>query len=237
MTVLLGKMLSKALQPPRAKKSTIPIFPLRKRTLLPTERIVLNLYEERYLLLAERFLEADSCLLLGAVPSTGKPQIIARGSGPIVPLFEPGDTGVICKVEKAEESQIPTFGGTSRRRIRLECQATGRLELTKIISRGTMILNLERTSKSEKLPYITAEYRLLRSGERSVLSRKSRGSDVGRDQNSANEKENSERTSEEGAFDTTEFLAFEAYLANRVGALSKLDRLALLQTGIPIVSK
>jgi ATP-dependent protease La (LON) substrate-binding domain len=157
----------------------IPIFPLRKRVLLPSEELVLNLYEERYLQLAEPYLLLSSPTtttmtttssphrLIGAVPSTEKAQILPKGSGPIVPLFEPGDVGVVCVVTNASEARIPTIDGGSTRRIRLNCIALCRIELHEIISKGTTPPRCCTTSDNNddddpsRLPYITARYKWL----------------------------------------------------------------------------
>lgn len=119
----------------------LPIFPLRKRCILPTETLTLNLYEDRYLKLAERVLERSSRsnnpALLGAFFSNQKPQILAYGQGPIVPLLDPGDVGVICVVNQSQENMVPTRDGVGNRRsIRLECTAVAVAELKAIISNG-----------------------------------------------------------------------------------------------------
>lgn len=154
----------------RQCQSAIPIFPLQKRVLLPSEDLVLNLYEERYLQLAEQFTLTTPTTtnnrtfpsLIGAVPSTEKPHILSKGSGPIVPILEPGDLGVVCTVISASESQIPTLDGGSTRRIRLQCIAWCRIELIEIISMGTAAVAPPSTRTDPSLlPYITAKYRLL----------------------------------------------------------------------------
>jgi hypothetical protein len=159
----------------------IPIFPLRQRGLLePGETLVLNLYEERYIRLAEQFLRLDNNnnrndrtpRWIGAVPANTKPQILPRGGGPIVPLLDPGDVGVICSVEEATE----LFH--QRRTIRLRCVAQRRIGLTEICSDGTATVTSSSVSSPDDdnnntdllLPYITARYRLLASSSSSPPS-------------------------------------------------------------------
>jgi hypothetical protein len=212
MTTNAGVVLS------RESTVAIPIFPLQKRVLLPSEELILNLYEDRYLALAERFLQpppprtttatattassttavtsttppmrplsthhGNGCpslttrFIMGAVPSTEKPHLLSKGFGPMVPILEPGDVGVVCVVTHAFESlQIPTTMTdgtltTRRRIIRLHCTAWCRMEITEICSRGTTPTTTTTTAPfgvddrlhradPSCLPYITAKVRWL----------------------------------------------------------------------------
>lgn len=122
---------------------TLPVFPLRKTVRLPSESLVLNLYEERYLALAESVLAQQQqqsttppCIF-GAIYSSNKPQMIKGGSGPIVPMFEKGDVGVVFAVTNSQENMIPTTGGQElRRRIRLEARGTVRFQVQDIVQAG-----------------------------------------------------------------------------------------------------
>ncbi|GAX15129.1 hypothetical protein FisN_12Lh175 [Fistulifera solaris] len=113
----------------------IPVFPLRRTVRLPTESLTLNLYEERYLKLAEYVLQQEHPYF-GAIYSSNKPQIVRNGTGPIVPLFEPGDVGVIFLVLNSEEGMIPTRGGIPRRRIRLVARGSVRFQIEEILKNG-----------------------------------------------------------------------------------------------------
>jgi Lon protease-like protein len=113
----------------------IPVFPLRRTVRLPTESLTLNLYEERYLKLAEYVLQQEHPYF-GAIYSSNKPQIVRNGTGPIVPLFERGDVGVLFLVLDSEESMIPTRGGIPRRRIRLIARGSIRFQIEEILENG-----------------------------------------------------------------------------------------------------
>jgi hypothetical protein len=101
----------------------LPIFPLRKRVRFPTDTLMLNLYEERYLAMSEFILSSqdstqkippsDSQTLLapifGAIYSSDKPQIVANGgSSPITPMLSRGDVGVLCLVKDWMDGMMPT---------------------------------------------------------------------------------------------------------------------------------
>ena len=113
----------------------IPIFHLRRTVRLPTEPLTLNLYEERYLELAEYVL-SQKYPYFGAIYSSNKPQIVRNGTGPIVPLFERGDVGVLFFVQDSEEAMIPTRGGIPRRRIRLVAKGSVRFQIEEILQNG-----------------------------------------------------------------------------------------------------
>jgi hypothetical protein len=135
----------------KAASLSLPIFPLRKKIRLPTETLTLNLYEERYLTMAESILDSK-CALFGAVFASDKPQIVSRGTGPIVPLIDPGDVGVLFIVTDHAENMIPTVGGIKRRRIRLVATAIGRFEAQSILNDGY--------SFESSCPFIVADTRL-----------------------------------------------------------------------------
>lgn len=121
------------------KQSTLvlPIFPLRKNARLPTESFVLNLYEKRYLNLSEFVLSRDRPLF-GAMYSSNKPQFVRGGKGPMVPLLEEGDIGVLCFVREWEEALVATRDPTfKRRRIRLNAIGVSRFRIEEIVDDGT----------------------------------------------------------------------------------------------------
>lgn len=141
--------------------SSLPIFPLRKRVRLPGETLTLNLYEDRYLRMSENILNQDK-RLFGALFSANKPQLVSRGSGPIIPMIDIGDTGVVFEVLHSEEGMVPTRGGELRRRVRLEAVGVGRFTVDEILSDGTNI--------GDNLPYL-----LVRSSlRRTVIDNKER---------------------------------------------------------------
>lgn len=119
----------------------LPIFPLRQRVKLPGESLTLNLYEDRYLAMAEWILmdqksnsnknpsskrgSASAVTAFGALYASDKPQIVSdKGKGPIVPLLSQGDVGVVFPVETFQEAMIDTLGGNDRRR-RIRIVGTG----------------------------------------------------------------------------------------------------------------
>jgi hypothetical protein len=134
----------------------LPVFPLRKKVRLPTESLTLNLYEERYLQMAEHILQSKEYPnLFGALYAAHRPHIVPRGVEAMVPMLEPGDTGVVCLLNEnsnGNDDMIPTHGGTLRRRIRLEATAITRFEVVRILESGY---------SSNSPPFIVAEVRLL----------------------------------------------------------------------------
>jgi len=124
----------------------LPIFPLRKSVKLPTESITLNLYEDRYLALSEFVLKSDGSSssdngqskMFGGLYCSDKVQIVKNGVGPIVPIVEPGDVGVVCKVVYSAEALIPTTTNDNdrKRRIKLEGFAVGRFRVERILHNG-----------------------------------------------------------------------------------------------------
>jgi Lon protease-like protein len=113
----------------------LPIFPLRKILRLPSEPMTLNLYEPRYLALAQTVLRQPR-RIYGALFSSGMPQMVSRGVGDVVPIVSVGDMGVVFSVEASEDDYIPTIGGETRRRIRLEARGIGRFRISKVVCTG-----------------------------------------------------------------------------------------------------
>jgi Lon protease-like protein len=133
----------------------LPIFPLRKTVRLPTEKLTLNLYEDRYLAMAEDILSSENTIsFFGAMYSSNKAQIVKDGEGPIVPLLQIGDVGVIFVVTHSQEDMIPTVGGQGRRRIRLEAIGTARFQIQEILCNGY------QRGLDENLPYIVVHAQL-----------------------------------------------------------------------------
>lgn len=119
----------------------LAIFPLRKFPRLPSDRLTLNLYEDRYLKMAESIIESPSpsTPLFGALYVADKPQLVTEGgTGSIVPLVEPGDVGTLFAVLDWNEATIPTVGNMERRR-RIQLNATGvaRFQIQHVVSEGS----------------------------------------------------------------------------------------------------
>lgn len=133
----------------------LPIFPLRKSVRLPTDALKLNLYEERYLAMSEFILKQDRPVF-GALYASDKPQIVKGGQGPIVPMLDVGDIGVLCFVKEWEEGMVPTQDPSfSRRRIRLNALAVGRFRIEEILNDGT------RSPRSKDSPFIMVKASLV----------------------------------------------------------------------------
>ncbi|CAB9497463.1 expressed unknown protein [Seminavis robusta] len=122
--------------------AVLPVFPLRKSVKLPTETLTLNLYEERYLAMCDFLLNSRSDpqgkhhkKVFGAIYGSEKPQIVPGGTGPIVPLYEPGDIGTIFCVEHADEGHRRNDKSLGRR-IRILGRAIGRFRIEKILQNG-----------------------------------------------------------------------------------------------------
>lgn len=126
----------------------LTVFPLRKSCRFPTEHLTLNLYEHRYIQLAEKVLEQNDTdsndhQYFGAFYCAGKPQIIPGGdagiSTPITPLVEVGDIGVVCRVLSHADNYVPIRDPNSdatRRRIRLQGVVVGRFRIDKVLQNG-----------------------------------------------------------------------------------------------------
>ena len=158
---------------PKSIKVTIPIFPLRKKVRLPTDKLQLNLYEPRYIELAEYVLQQQqsSKKIFGAVYSADKPQFVCNnGSGSIVPLLQPGDIGVLFIVlnsyDGRQQQSITTSSRNNalspRRRssIRLIGQGGARFRILKILSDGIISnSNAGRSTNcsNDKRSFILAE--------------------------------------------------------------------------------
>lgn len=133
---------------------TLPIFPLRRSVKVPTERFTLNLYEERYIALAEHVLKENNGIF-GALYCSHKAQIVPSGKGPIVPLVEEGDVGVVCRVYCDEDGVVPTReAGFDRRRIKLMALVVGRFEIQSVVHNGCLVD--KDLSSEEQVPYIVA---------------------------------------------------------------------------------
>lgn len=164
----------------------LPVFPLRKFPRLPTDRLTLNLYEERYLQMAESILlkaaqtqststnstgTGTGTPLFGALFVAGKPQLVTGGGrGPIVPLVEAGDIGTVFVVSDWEEALVPTIGNQIlRRRIKLNAIGITRFRIDSIVSDGTGVSSCTATTSSttiqqqrqQQQPYILANATLL----------------------------------------------------------------------------
>jgi hypothetical protein len=175
----------------RRRNLVLSIFPLQKSVRFPTESLTLNLYEHRYLALAEYALasqsdDPDSPLgwssqtlnvnfrgvqggqhynngrdrssssrvkgLFGALYSGSCPQLVLGGTGPITPIVQRGDVGVVFAVKSSQEAYVHMSGSTPRRRIRLVADGSARFRVDRIIQSG---------HGTESGPFITVEASLL----------------------------------------------------------------------------
>jgi hypothetical protein len=141
---------------------TLPIFPLRKRVRVPTDELKLNLYEERYLSMSEYILFQQDLPFFGALFSSDKPQLVAKGSSPVVPMLDIGDFGVLCLVHDWFEGKVPTGSGDLRRRIRLNAIGIGRFRIENILHDGTgsttsFPIGPTTDDASKSLPFILVE--------------------------------------------------------------------------------
>ena len=150
---------------PIPERFELPVFPLRRAAKIPTDTITLNLYEDRYLSLAERVLKDEDVRpeeksaagddgrepevaeingetrrvgnTFGAIYCSNKPQILRGGVGPITPMMDVGDIGAVFSVLYSEEGMVPTRGGDQmRRRIKLVGVAVGRFRVERILHDG-----------------------------------------------------------------------------------------------------
>jgi hypothetical protein len=135
----------------------LPVFPLRKTVKVPTDSIQLTLWEKRYLALARYVLNQDrSCPMFGALYCSHKSYISKGGDGPITPLIEVGDIGVVCHVQKRSifkngaEMGIEFKDDDNVEKIQLIGLAVGRFQVEKILSNGYDIDN-------GHLPFILVE--------------------------------------------------------------------------------
>lgn len=148
-----------ALDAEKRQTVAIPVFPLRKTVRLPTETLTLNLYEERYIALAEYVLkQPKERRMFGAIYASNKPQIVGEGGkGPIVPILEEGDVGVVFLVQHSEEGLINTLGSEPRRRIRLVGVGALRFVILKILQNGYKQSQAGGQVGTSNLPFIMAE--------------------------------------------------------------------------------
>jgi len=135
----------------------LPLFPLRKSVRTPNEYLTLNLFEDRYVTMAEHVVRGGHACeladnsernpsfgprcgqrLFGALYCSDKPQIVKGGLGPITPLIEEGDIGAVCDILYSEEGMVPIEVGSTqlRRRIKLVSLAVGRFRVERIICNG-----------------------------------------------------------------------------------------------------
>jgi hypothetical protein len=121
----------------------LPIFPLRKTVKVPTDSIQLTLWEQRYLALARYVLNQDrACSMFGALYCSHKSYISKGGDGPLTPLIDVGDVGVVCCVQKRSIFKDGTEIGIEFKdddhvdKIQLIGLAVGRFQVEKILSNG-----------------------------------------------------------------------------------------------------
>jgi hypothetical protein len=166
---------------------TFPIFPLQKSVRLPTDSLVLNLYEPRYLALSEYILGNQTVPIFGALHSSDKPQLVKNAVGPIVPILDVGDTGVLCFVQDWEEGMVPCADpSVFRRRIRLNAIAVARFRIKRILHDGTV------DTSSNNPPFILVEASVVVDSATPENARKERIRHFEEAFRSATQKENSE---------------------------------------------
>ena len=154
----------------------LPIFPLRKKVRFPTDKMNLNLYEPRYLALAERVLEQEQAIY-GAIYCSQKPQMVSYGGlDPITPIVEPGDVGLLCEVYSSNTRPSKDTGSIEdgnqlmddqrntkeqKRRIQLSARGVGRFRIEKVLKKGYS-LNGAQDIGNDDIPYIVVEASLLK---------------------------------------------------------------------------
>ena len=127
----------------------LPIFPLSKSILFPTQILNLNLYEPRYLALAKDVLSSDfsdgTSPIFGAVFNNNRPRIVipdssnkqeyanTRRNNPLTPLFQKGDIGVICSVLY---SNVISNDQNETEKIQMQAIAIGRFRIEKMLQTG-----------------------------------------------------------------------------------------------------
>lgn len=126
-----------------SERMILPVFPLRKTVKVPTDSIQLTLWEKRYLALARYVLNQDQASpLFGALYCSHKTYISKGGDGPITPLIDIGDVGVVCCVQKRSifkngtEIGIEFKDDNNVEKIQLIGVAVGRFQVEKILSNG-----------------------------------------------------------------------------------------------------
>ena len=87
-----------------ARALELPLFPLRKAPRCPTDRLSLNLFEPRYVALAERVLASDG--VFAGLHCEG-PHVLPRGRGPATPLVAEGGVGSVFAVDDWECASRP----------------------------------------------------------------------------------------------------------------------------------
>ena len=151
----------------------VPIFPLRKFPRFPTDRLTLNLYEERYLQMADSILSARPSIF-GAIFVSGKPHLVTNGgTGSIVPMLQRGDIGTLFLVNDCLDDTLPTSGNAVQafqRRVRLSATGFARFRISDIVSDGTASVRADferkvtsnsQGSSEQGRPYIQANLTLL----------------------------------------------------------------------------
>jgi hypothetical protein len=138
---------------------TLPIFPLRKSVKLPTDEISLNLYEERYLALADHVLYGNKristhstlTMMFGAWYCSNKSQIVRNST--ITPIIDTGDVGVICHVVCHKDDSVTIVKDESvskrRRQVNIVGLAVDRFRVEKVLFNGFDSVNV--------CPYIVVE--------------------------------------------------------------------------------
>ena len=162
---------------------TLPIFPLRKSVKFPTERLTLNLYEERFLALADFILEGkvdqyqhqmkqteainsidekkEENLVFGALYCSAKPQMVVNGIEPITPIIEVGDIGTLFSllyyIEEKQESTLQGLDSGRGRKIKLHGIGIGRFRVEEIRHNGYGGGEAMKDLSCKPLPFIVVK--------------------------------------------------------------------------------
>ena len=129
----------------------VAVFPLSKRPRLPTEELRLNLFEPRYVALAE-FALAEPAAIFGAVFCEG-PQLLPRGTGPPTPIVAAGAVGVLCAV--ASVDRVAGDGGDRLRCVKIVAHAIARFRVVDVSS--SPALSPRRDDDDDAPPYILVD--------------------------------------------------------------------------------
>lgn len=105
-----------------ARALELPLFPLRKAPRCPTDRLSLNLFEPRYVALAERVLASDG--VFAGLHCEG-PHVLPRGRGPATPLVAEGGVGSVFAVDDWERD-----GSV----VRIAARAFGRFAVRRVVA-------------------------------------------------------------------------------------------------------
>ena len=119
----------------RLNSLSVPCFPLHNRPRLPFEEVSLNLYEPRYLALADSVL-SQSNRTFGTLFTANLPHYIRNGVGPPTPMVSSGEIGVFCEMTHSREvlMDVPLLG--RKRKLMTKSAVVGRFIVDRVIRDG-----------------------------------------------------------------------------------------------------